>query len=87
MTSITKHPPGSSYAATSRKHALDRLRRQVHDRVKDQVREGEGPLDGGGCEIADSDADAFAARFGAKLRGQRPRQLDPVYRHPSLSKR
>ena len=66
---------------------LRRLRRQVHDRVEDQVRDGERPVDRRRREVADRDADVLAARLRAQPRDHRLRQLDPVHRHAALRER
>ena len=66
---------------------LRRLRRQVHDRVEDQVGDGERPVDGRRREVADRDADVLAARLRAQPRDHRLRQLDPVHRHSPLRER
>ena len=66
---------------------LRRLRRQVHDRVEDEVRDGERPVHRRRREVADRHADVLAARLRAQPRDHRPRQLDAVHRHPSLRER
>ena len=66
---------------------LRRLRRQVHDRVEDQVRDGERPVHGRRREVADRHADVFAARLRTQPRDHRLRQLDPVHRHSPLGER
>jgi len=66
---------------------LLRLRRQVHDRVEDQVRDGERSVHGRRREIADGHADVFGARLRAQLRDHRLRQLDPVHGHSPLRER
>ena len=66
---------------------LRRLRRQVHDRVEDEVRDGERPRHRRRREVADRDADLLAARLRAEPRRHRLRQLDPVHRHAALGQR
>ena len=55
------------------------LRRQVHDRVRDEVGERERPRDGRCREVADRDADLLRARLRAQARHHRLRELDPVH--------
>src|SRR5436305_7097222 len=60
------------------------LRRQVVDRVEDQVRERERPLDASGREVPDRHADQFSPRFRLELRDHRLREVDAVYLHAAL---
>src|SRR2546421_9655899 len=50
------------------------LRRQVHDRVEDQVGDGEGPVHGRRGEVADRHPDVLGARLFAQPRDHRLRQ-------------
>ena len=66
---------------------LLRLRRQVVDRVEDEVGKAEGALDAGAREVADRDRDLRAARLLAQLRDHRLREVDAMHLHPALSQR
>jgi hypothetical protein len=66
---------------------LGGLRREVQDGVEDEVREREGPIDSGRCEIPDGDADVPAAWLRAQPPDHRGRQVDAVHRHPALRER
>ena len=58
-TSMTKQPPGSRCARdVAEARDLRVLGGQVHDRVEDQVDDGERPVHPGGREVADRHADA-----------------------------
>jgi hypothetical protein len=66
---------------------LCRLRRQVHDRVEDQVDERERPVHRGRGEVADRHADVAAARLGSQPRDHRLGHIDPVHRHAAARER
>ena len=85
---MTKHPFGSRCAAAliKARHLLV-LRRQVHDRVRDQVDNGERALDRRRGEVADCHGDMLRARFRTEPRDHRLRQIDPVHRDAALRKR
>ena len=57
------------------------LRRQVHDRVEDDVDEREASVDPRRCEVADRHRDLAAARLGAEFRDHVRREIDPVHGH------
>ena len=63
------------------------LRRQVHDRVEDEVREGERPVDGGRREVADRDADLLRALLRAQSLDHRGREVDAVHANAALRER
>ena len=63
------------------------LCRQVHDRVEDQVGDGERPVHPGGGEIADCHADRVAAGLGAQPGDHRPRHVDAVDRNAAARQR
>ena len=65
-TSTTKQPPGSRCAAAFAKHATCAvLRRDVVDRVEDDVDERERPVDPRRRQVADRDRDLVAASSAA----------------------
>ena len=87
-TSTTKQPPGSRCAAALAKHAdLRVLRRQVADRVEDEVDERERPVDARGREVADRDRQLRAAGLRAELGDHVLREVDPVDGHAALRER
>jgi hypothetical protein len=47
------------------------LRGQVENRVEDEVRDGEGPIDGGSGEVTDRNVNLVTARFLAQFRNHR----------------
>src|SRR5919106_3480961 len=61
------------------------LRRQVHDRVEDEVRDRDCPIHARGREVADRDADPVAARLRPQPRNHRLRQLDAVHWHADMA--
>ena len=63
------------------------LRRQVHDRVEDEVRERERPVDPGRGEVADRDADRLAAGLGSQSFDHRGREVDAVHANAALRQR
>ncbi len=63
------------------------LRRQVHDRVEDEVGDRERPLDRGRGEVADRHADVLGARLRAQSRDHRLREVDPVHADSALRER
>ena len=63
------------------------LRRQVHDRVVDEIDERERPVHPRRREVADRHADVVAARLRAQPRDHRLREVDPVHRHAALRQR
>ena len=63
------------------------LRRQVHDRVGDEVRDRERSLDRGRSEVADRDADLLRSRLRLQPRDHGFRQIDPVHPHAALCQR
>ncbi len=63
------------------------LRRQVHDRVEDEVREREGPVDSRRREVADRYLDVFTARLRPQLSDHRLRQVDAVHSDATLTER
>src|SRR3954470_14144100 len=66
---------------------LGRLGRQVRDRVEDQICDAECAFHGRRREVADRDADVFAAFLRSQLRDHRVRHVDPVHRHSPLRER
>ena len=77
---MTKRPPGSRCAGdVPETRDLGVLGREVHDRIEHEVGEAERAIGPGRREVADRDADRLPARLGAKPRGHRLRQLDPVH--------
>jgi hypothetical protein len=66
---------------------LSRLRRQVRDRVEDQVRDGERPVDPRGRKVPDRHRDVRAVRLCVQLRDHRLGHVDPGDGHSALSKR
>jgi hypothetical protein len=66
---------------------LSSLRRQIHDRVEDQIGEGKRSVDGRGGEVADRYPNLFGAWLGSEPREHRPGQVDAVYRHPQPRER
>src|SRR5438128_11928454 len=81
-TSMTKHPPGSRWAAALRKHptcASCVVRFMVV--LKDQVREAKRAVDGRSREVAERNADVFGPRLRTQPGDHRFRQLDSVHRH------
>ncbi len=68
-------------------HDLGLLRRQVHDRVEDEVGEPERRLDLRRCEVADRRLDLLRARLAAEHRNHRLREIDAVHAHPALRER
>ena len=63
------------------------LRRQVHDRVRDEVDQGEPILDGNRGEVADGNANLPGARLTAEPRDHCVGQFDPVHLHTPLRER
>ena len=63
------------------------LRRQVHDRVEDEVGDRERPLDRGRGEIADRHADVLGARLRPQSRDHRRREVDAVHADAALPER
>ena len=63
------------------------LRRQVHDRVSHQVREGERAIHLRGREVANRHIDVGGTRLGAQLFDHRRRQLDAVNSDASATQR
>ena len=61
------------------------LRRQVHDRVADEVHEGEGAVHLRGREVADGHIDVRGARLGPQLLDHRRRKLDAVHSDASAT--
>jgi len=60
------------------------LRRQVVDRVEDEVHELERPFDARVREVADRHRDPVAARLLAQPGDHRVREVDAVHLHPTL---
>jgi hypothetical protein len=60
---------------------------QVHDRVEDDVGEGERPVDPRRREVADCDRDLLAAGLGAATRDHRLREVDSVHGKPTRDQR
>ena len=63
------------------------LRRQVGDRIEDQVGDRERSVHGRRCEVANRHVDVFATRLCAQFRGHRLRQLNSVHQHSPLRER
>ncbi len=63
------------------------LRRQVHDRVRDEVDQGEPILDGSRGEVTDGHADLHRARLATEPREHCLGQVDPVHLHAPLRER
>jgi len=63
------------------------LRRQVVDRVEDEVGERERAVEAGGGEVADRHGDPLAAGLLAQPRDHRLREVDPVHLHPAAGER
>jgi hypothetical protein len=60
------------------------LRRQVHDRVEDEVGDREPTFDGRRREIADRHTDLFRSWLGPQPRDHRSREVDPVHADAAL---
>ena len=63
------------------------LRREVHDRVRDEIRERERAVHSRRREVADRDADLLGAWLGPQLRDHRLRQVDSVHPHATPRER
>ena len=63
------------------------LRRQVHDRVADQICERERVLDGRRREVTDRDSDLLRIRLRAQPRDHRRGEVDPVHTQAALRQR
>ena len=63
------------------------LRGDVHDGVRHQVHEPEGPTDPCGRHVADGHRKGIGARLGPQLFHHVRGQLDPLYRGPSGAQR
>jgi hypothetical protein len=63
------------------------VRRQIHDRVRNQIDNGERALDGGRGEVADCHSDLRCATLHAQPRDHRLREIDPVHKDAALCKR
>src|SRR5215210_1957570 len=63
------------------------LRRQVVDRVEDEVRERERPVHSRGGEVADRDGNIGAAGLLPQLRHHLAREIDAVYLDAALPQR
>src|SRR5919108_1436747 len=63
------------------------LRRQVHDRVGDEVSDRERAFDGRRCEVADRDADLLGTRLRAQARNHRLGKVDSVHSYAALRER
>ena len=63
------------------------LRRQVHDRVRNQVGDRKRSLDGSCGEVADRHTDLLRARLRTQPPDHRLRQIDPVDAYAALRER
>jgi hypothetical protein len=63
------------------------LSREIHDRVEDQVRDGERPIHTRRREVADRDTDGVAARLGAQPSDHSGRELDAMNRNAAARQR
>ncbi len=63
------------------------LRREVHDRVADEIGEGESPIDLRRREVADRHADPVGAGLRAKPRDHRLGDVDSVHRNAASGER
>lgn len=63
------------------------LRREVHDRVRDHVGDGEPALDSGRGEVADCHVNLLRTRFRTQPRDHRLGKVDPVNAYTTLRER